>query len=243
MNRKSSRLLLSSLVAMLFAVTAGLAQAGPNVLPPGSNAYGKGYDELAAGWLVWVTGIPGSTNPLFDPDGSYAAMGQSGKVWYLVGTTGGTASRSITVPSGTALFFPIVNSFWVNTPEYGDPAWSDEQEAYVRGLLAAQADTAENLVLTIDGKPVPNVYALRAASTVGMCDVPPDDNIFGVPLEPVLHECLADGYWALLPPLSVGKHTVHFAGGFGGWFALDVTYQVTVKPRQKVGSGAMKTHP
>jgi hypothetical protein len=243
MNRKSSRFLLSSLVALLFALTAGLAQAAPNVLPPNSNAYGKGYDELAADWLVWVSGIPASTNPLFDSDGSYAAMGQSGKVWYLVGTTGGSATRSITVPSGTALFFPIVNYFWINTPEYGDPAWSDDFEAFVRDLLAGQVDTAENLVLQIDGKTVPNVYALRAASPVAMCMVPADDNIFGVPLEPVPRECLVDGYWALLPPMSVGKHTVRFSGGFSDGFALDVTYQVTVKPRQKVGNSAMSLHP
>jgi len=244
MNRKPSRFLMSSLVAVLLALTAGLAQAAPNVLPPGSNAYGKGYDELAAGWLEWVTAIPASTpNPLFDPDGSFAAVGQSGKVWYLVGTTGGSASRSVTVPSGTALFFPVVNTFWVNTPEYGDPAWSDEQEAWVREYLAGIVDMTENMVLTIDGKPVRDVHALRAASTVGICNVPPLDNIFGLPLAPVPHECVADGYWALLPPLSVGTHTIHFAGGFSYGFALDVTYQVTVKPRQKVGNSAMKLHP
>jgi len=243
MNRKSSRFLLSGLLAFLVAVTAGLVQAAPGVLPPNSNAFGKGYDELAAEWLVWVSGIPAATNPLFDSDGSFAAMGQAGKVWYLVGTTGGSAERSITVPSGTALFFPIVNYFWINTPEYGDPAWSDDFEITVRELLAAQVDTAQDLMVEIDGKLVPNVYALRAASPVAMCMVPAEGNIFGVPLNPVPRECLADGYWALLPPLSVGQHTIRFGGGFSSGFALDVTYQVTVKPRQKVRNGAMSLHP
>jgi hypothetical protein len=243
MNRKSSRFLLSGLLGLVFALTAGLVQAAPGVLPPNSNAYGKGYDELAAEWLVWVSAIPAPTNPLFDSDGSFAATDQAGKVWYLVGTTGGSATRSVTVPTGTALFFPIVNTFWINTPETGDPVWSDDFEADVRELLATQMDTAENLVLEIDGKAVPNVYALRAASPVAMCMVPAEDNIFDVPLNPVPRECLADGYWALVPPLSVGKHTIHFAGAFGDSFALDVTYKVTVKPRQKVGNGAVSLHP
>jgi len=245
MNRKSSRFLLSSLLALIFGVVVGLAQAAPGVLPPNSNAFGKGYDQLAVDWLVWVSAIPASTNPLFDGDGSYAAMGQGGKVWYLVGTTGGSATRTVTVPTGTAVFFPIVNYFWINTPEYGDPAWSDDFEADVRALLAGLVDAADGLVVEIDGRRVPNVYALRAASPVAMCMVPADDNIFGVPLNPVPRECLADGYWALVPPLSVGQHKIRFAGGFndGSGFAIDVTYHVTVKPKQKVGNGAMSLHP
>ena len=237
MNRKSSRSPWSSLVGLALTAAAGLAQAAPGVLPPGSNAFGKGYDELAADWLVWVSAIPASSNPLFDDDGSYGAVGQGGKVWYLVGTTGGEAERSITVPTGAAVFFPVVNYFWINTPEFGDPPWSAEFEAEVRALLAELVNMAENLVVEIDGKAYPYVYTLRAASPVAMCNLPPDDNIFGVVLEPVPRECLADGYWALLPPLSVGEHTVRFAGGFSFGFALDVTYHVTVMPRQKAGNG------
>jgi hypothetical protein len=239
MNRKASRFVLSSLVGLVFAVTTSLAQAAPGVLPPYANAFGKGYDELAADWIVWVSAIPASSNPLFDDDGSYGAIGQGGKVWFLVGTTGGSASRSITVPTGVAVFFPIVNQFWINTPEYGDPPWSDQAEADARALLAEIVNTAENLVLEIDGKTYPNVYTLRAESPVVMCNLPPVDNIFGVILAPVPRECLADGYWALLPPLSVGEHTVRFAGGFsyGDGFSLDVTYLVTVKAGRKAGGG------
>ena len=239
MNRKSSRFLLSSLIGLVFTVMAGLAQAA-GVLPQGSNAFGKGYEELAADWLVWVSAIPASSNPLFDDNGSYAAVGQGGKVWYLVGnTTGDQTERAITVPTGVAVFFPIVNQFWINTPEYGDPPWSDQAEADVRALLAEIVNTAENLVLEIDGKVYPNVYTLRASSPVAMCTLPPVDNIFGVILAPVPRECLSDGYWALLPPLSVGEPTVRFAGGFsyGDGFSLDVTYHVTVMPRRKAGSG------
>lgn len=235
MNRKSSRFLLSGLLGLVFTVMAGLAQAAPGVLPPGSNAFGKGYDQLAADWLVWVSAIPASSNPLFDDDGSYGVVGQGGKVWHLVGTTGGTAERALTVPTGTAVFFPVVNYFWINTPEYGDPPWSDAFEAEVRAMHAELVNLAENLEVEIDGRAYPYVYTLRAASPVAMCMLPPVDNIFGVILDPVPRECLADGYWALLPPLSAGEHTVRFADGFSFGFSLDVTYHITVKPRNKAG--------
>jgi hypothetical protein len=242
MSRKLTRKASSGVMALLLGVVAGVAQAaGP--LPVNSNAYGRGYDELAANWMEWAISIPASTNPIIDTTGGYAALGQSGKVWFLAGTGGGPAvTRSITVPSGAALFFPIVNSYWLNAPEAGDVAWSPDQEAWVRDSLASIVDTYQGLSLTIDGKAVPNVETLRVASTVGSCTPPADDNIFGVLLEPEPHPCVADGFWALLPPLSVGKHTIRFTGGLAAIaFSLDVRYDITVRPRQKVGTA--KLHP
>jgi hypothetical protein len=174
--------------------------------------------------------IPVPSNPILDEDGSYAAIGQSGPVWYLAGTWGGEATRTIAVPNGKALFFPVANYFWVNTPEFGDAPWSPEQEAYVRSVLAELVDTGQNLALEIDGRPVPNVYELlRASSTVGTCMLP-DDNLYGA--LPGMHECVADGFWALLPPMSTGMHTIHFHGEFGAapGFFVDVTYHITVGP-------------
>lgn len=231
MRSRYPRIVLSGAVALMLLVTSSPAVAGPTPLPTNSKAFGEGYAELAADWLEWLTAIPGTSNPLFDPDGAFAALGQSGKVWFLVGTTGGSATRTVTVPAGAAVFFPIVNYFWVNTPEYGDPVWSPEQEAAVRTFLAGNIDTSQNLLLEIDGRPVPNVDRLRVGGAVGLCTLP-DDNIFGVPFAPVPHECVADGYWALLPPLSNGKHTIRFAGEIPATaFALDVTYHITVRGR------------
>ena len=98
MSRKYSRKVASGIVTLLLGIVAGAAQAaGP--LPPHSNAFGRGYAELGAAWLEWAMAAPAPTNPILDPDGSYGAMGQSGKVWFLAGTAGGPATRSLTVPS------------------------------------------------------------------------------------------------------------------------------------------------
>ena len=232
MKSRYLRFMSSVALALLLAVATGLAQAAPNPLPPNSNAYGKGYAELTADWLEWILAIPEASNPLLDSDGAFAAVGQSGKIWFLAGTIGGPpVTRTVTVPAGTALFFPIVNYFWVNTPEYGDDPWSPAQEEYVRGILAANIDTAYGLILEIDGRTVPNVDRLRVSGAVGKCTLA-DDNIFGAPFDPVPHDCVADGYWALLPPLSAGTHTIHFAGGVAAaQFSLDVTYRITVRGR------------
>jgi hypothetical protein len=237
MRSRYWRLISSGALALSLAVMTSLTQAAPNPLPPNSNAFGIGYDQAAAEWVEWTVAIPAASNPLFDSDGAFAAIGQLGKVWFLTGTTGQgvtpPVTRTVTVPTGTALFFPIVNYFWVNTPEYGDPPWSPAQEANVRqNVLKPVVDSAYGLILEIDGRAVPNIDKLRVSGAVGECTIP-DDNIFGVPFAPGPHPCVADGYWVLLPPLSAGNHTIHFGGGFTfpSVFSLDVTYHITVRGR------------
>jgi hypothetical protein len=220
----------ASLAAVLLFVSSVCHAVEP--IPVTQKAYGKTYAQFAAGWLEWALAIPVSTNPILDNDGSYGAIGQSGKVWYLAGNSGGTTTRSLTVPSGTALFFPLVNYFWVNTPETGDPAWSPAWEASVRQSLAARIDGAHSLSLEVDGVPSATVQSLRVASRVGTC-VLPTENIVSPDVNPGPHECVGDGYWALLEPLQVGQHTIRFTGSTDG-FSLDVTYNVTVKQRQKL---------
>ena len=140
----------------VLTLSVSIAEAASKPLPPNSNAYGKNLSEWAAAWLQWAFAIPG--DPFYDPTGQYAAYGQStkDKVWFLAGTSGGSAERDITVPTGTALFFPIVNYWWVNTPETGDNPWSPVQEAYARGVAKDYVDTASGLSLEIDGVPVRN---------------------------------------------------------------------------------------
>jgi hypothetical protein len=220
----------ASFVAFLLLVSNVCHAVEP--IPVTQKAFGKTYPQFAAGWLEWALAIPVSTNPILDNDGSFGAIGQSGKVWYLAGNLGGTTTRSLTVPSGTALFFPLVNNFWVNTPETGDEPWSPAWEAQVRQLLASTVDGAHSLSLEVDGVPSATVQSLRVASRVGTC-VLPAENIVSPLANAGPHECVGDGYWALLEPLKVGQHTIRFTGGFGD-FSLDVTYNLTVKQRQKL---------
>ena len=36
---------------------------------------------------------------------------RAGPVWFLAGNLGGSSTRTVTIPAGTALFFPVVNTF------------------------------------------------------------------------------------------------------------------------------------
>jgi hypothetical protein len=55
--------------------------------------------------------FPLANSPITDPDGSRGGAGYQpgGPVWYLAGTFGGPAERSIRVPTDTSLLFSIIN--------------------------------------------------------------------------------------------------------------------------------------
>jgi hypothetical protein len=53
---------------------------------------------LATKWWKWALETPASENPLTDTTGQFAAVNQSGRVWFLAGNSGGTTVRTISVP-------------------------------------------------------------------------------------------------------------------------------------------------
>jgi hypothetical protein len=228
--------LISLLAAVaLLLVTAPEVEAGrnpnPGVLPVDSNSHGKGYGEWSGAWWQWVYSIPAAMNPVSDQTGEFAAVGQSGSVWFLAGNFGGTTVRTVTVPAGKTLFFPIINTLWINLPEFGDDPWSDEQRAFARAVIAPTVDNAFNLSCTIDGVPVANINSYRAVTPDGAeyLVTLPDDNITGGVLAPGTYgPSVDDGIYLMLAPLRPGLHTIRITAA-SGEFALDVTYHLTVK--------------
>ena len=200
------------------------------IFPPDSRPYGKTYSEWSGAWWRWAYSIPASVNPVADRTGIHAAEGQSGKVWFLAGTFGGLANRTVTIPEGKALFFPIANEIWVNTPQFGDNPWSPEQEIFARGLIATILDNITTLTCEIDGQVVRHLSSYRFHTAVGedyMVTFPEDSvslpaGTYGPSVD--------EGYYLMLAPLSVGHHKIHFtAAATDGSFSLDVTYHLTIK--------------
>jgi len=230
-NKRSFLVLAAAVLTVAALALAGTGNPNPRVLPPQSDPFGKTYGEWSGAWWQWAFSIPAWENPVLDLTGEYAAVGQSGPVWFLAGTFGGTAERTVTVPPGKALFFPIYNYVWVNMPEYGDGPWSPEQEAFARQLSKDQVDNAPApLACNIDGYEVADITAYRCQTPSGeayMVTLPEDSlwSIYGV-LPGTYGPSVDDGYYLMLAPLPAGTHTIHFSAGE----YLDVTYHLTVQP-------------
>ena len=88
------------------------------------------------------------------------------------------------------------------------------------------ADQFTDLSLTIDGVAVADLQRFRVRSPVFQYTAA-QGNVFGVPAGTT--RSVADGYWVLIRPLSLGTHTVSFGGAFPpGGFTTFVTYTLTV---------------
>jgi hypothetical protein len=234
--------LLLSLGVLTLALTTP-APAGQNadssVYPVNSHPYGASYAEWSARHWQWLFSFPADSHPLADTAPPEA--GQSGNVWFLGGTFSsieiapgviyGQANRSITIPSGTSLFFPIVDVEGSDLEGNGTNA--DELSDYA-GFFA-DFIVPGTLSLKIDGKPVTNLTNYRVQSPLFSFGPLPDNNLLGVPEGSIGHS-VSDGVFAMVKPLSVGTHTIQFYGELdlasigGPTFIQDISYTVVVKP-------------
>lgn len=226
------------------ALAGGLGppgQAGDGVtqvIPPDSSYFGKQYADLTMAWWDWSLNQPPETNPILDETGEFCHVGQDEdfgqgkKIFFLAGNFGGETERHCTIPSGKALFFPVVNGLWI-APE--ECATADECRQTVNDFLGFPAE----IECTIDGVPVEDIRAYRAQSPPGGSPLhirsggllewlAPD---FYVPrdYEP---GSVADGYWLLVRLGDGAEHVIEFSATSGNTnapFELSVTYFLTVE--------------
>jgi hypothetical protein len=240
MSRRMTALLVIVL-ALTLALSASPALAinpNPGVLPPNSHSHGMTYAEWGAAWWQWELKATIDANPALDTTGQFALLNQSGSVYFLAGTFGGAVERTVTIPTGKALFLPISN--WVLTYPEDVPAGYDipEAEKWMKDMLNQTFDGVKNedLVCLVDGVAVQNPKMYRAQSEPFRLFLPPDcasvttwytlqDTNQTVHYTAGWHyPNISDGYWVMLAPLSAGKHTIVIK--YGSY--LNVIYHLTV---------------
>jgi hypothetical protein len=207
----ASILALKAIIALLLTSTFQFAWAqeptsntsNPAIFPPDSQPYGLSYGEWTAKWWQWAHSIPTANNPQLDETGKDCAQAQNqtGPVWFLAGTSGGSAERTCTIPTGKAILLPIINAVYVRT--------AGETEEEMRTTIKEDIDTVTNLEASIDGTPLQNLSNYRIQSP--FFDVTlPKDNILGEPEGTYL--AVSDGYWLFIEPLPPGQHEIRLHG-------------------------------
>lgn len=231
-------LVVSLLVASTSQVHAG--NHDPKVIPPHVLPFGMNYAEWSARWWQWAYSLPVDKNPFYDQEGQCdnGANGQLGPVWFLTGVfnESGTAVRNCTVPAGKALFFPLIN---VECSTVEGPPFHGDNEAQLRSC--AKSFRIENAFARVDGVKVRDLNRYLVTSPLFTFSLP-KTNVLGIdyckkpeppqPEIPQLGQSVSNGYYLMLAPLSVGKHTIRFGGSFPD-FALDITYNLTVIPARR----------
>lgn len=258
MNRSWKRMWVMTSIALLALASLANAQGhrredlgGPNgalgnpgIYPVNSSPFGKTYGQWSAEHWKYIMSIPYASSPLNDQSGANCDVGQSGPVWYLAGTfcpnpepcAIATATRDCTVPYGKAIFFPIID---VECSTYEGNGTTD---AELRACASGFQDLAAGMSAEIDGVSVENVNSYRVQSPLFTMGPFPADNILGAPAGTTTPS-VSDGVFLMVKPLSLGDHTIHFAGGIPAFgFGLDVTYHLHIVTTQGAAQPMQATH-
>jgi hypothetical protein len=101
----------------------------------------------------------------------------------------------------------------------------------MRTFTRSYIDAVTTLLVEVDGIPIRNLDLFRFTSSVFIITLP-QDNLFQAP-PGTYFPAVDEGFYVMLKPLSVGKHTLRIHGENPSFaFVLDVTYHLTVLPLQ-----------
>lgn len=189
---------------------------------------GMTYAGLSVKWWQYILETPAENNPAADPTGANCQFGQSGSVFFLVSTSGGTEARNeCVVPAGKFLFFPLLTT--VSYQEMTDRRSERGARSSIQGLF----NSTKVLQATIDGEEVnislnPKNTPLRTRSPAGFFTITAsENNVFGgIPGQS--YNAVSDGFYVLIAPLPPGTYTITF-GGSSRNFESYVTYNLIVE--------------
>lgn len=163
------------------------------VYPIYSKPYGHSYVQWSIMWWQWLLSIPKQTSPAMDLTGQYVSLNQTDRdVFFLSQTFGNLESvptRKAIVPSGKAIFMPIIN--WISvTPDDG----TNDMELQETAKRKIDTVAVQELQLSVDDRKLEGFKDYRVTSfPFEVCL--PDDNLLNVKRGRT--RCVSDGFWIL----------------------------------------------
>jgi hypothetical protein len=195
------------------------------------HPFGRTWEEWTTKWWLWFLSISKKKNPAFDESGEKAIIGQKDPdVWFLAATTGGTAERIVTLPTGKALLFPVINATTSYSEEPGlktDYDLTSYVKTHIDDIVIKEA-SIDGLDLVISENhrvqsppfdffypeklPKDNVYFAHGGHTRGA----------------------GDGYWIFLKPLFEGKHNIRtFGSCMSGRVQIGISWYLIIEDTAK----------
>jgi hypothetical protein len=213
LNAFVSRLALAGLT-LLLAGHVALAARNPNpgIDKPNSGYRGDSYGELAAQWWQTMLSIPivNGDHPLISGGG---VLNDSQTLLFLGSPPAADPNVptmiDITIPSGTALFVPIVNAE-CSTAE--PEPFHGENETELRACANGHIDATSSLMATLDGVPVTSLQSYRIESPLFEFTLP-ENNVYNLPAGTTA-QAVDAGIYLLVNPLKPGTHTLRVVGTF-----------------------------
>jgi hypothetical protein len=222
------------LAVVLSAATLSVSGLNSNIFLPETKPYGLTYAEHEKNFWKWALSIPAAENPVNDPTGEKCANGQSNtnsSVFYLSFNNGGKSERTCKVPAGKGLLIPVMQ---VVITDKDIPGASIEELAT---SAKKDQDSVNSLYLKIGDKEYTYEDLLKYRTPTDAFDVVwANKAIFGI-LEGGPSKAVADGFYILTEPLTIGTYPIHFKSSLicpdpdcsEPNFAQDIAYNITAE--------------
>ena len=214
------------------SLVSNVKQESALIMPPKSVPYGKTFEQWTTEWWQYVMSFDCANSPLNDATGAHTLRDQGGPVIFLAGTTGGTATRNISIDRDKSLLFPlinIINDYPCPNPDF-KPSPGQSIENFLKEGAAQFIGQAKNLDVTLDGKTIGITNTSRYPTDLfyftGNKDLA---NCLDPCVTGKAQAAVSDGYWMMLKKLKPGLHILHFHAEVPDYgFIVDVTYQISV---------------
>lgn len=202
------------------------------ILNPDSRIRGKTLEQWGGEWWSWIYETPATNHPALDLTGEFCHEGQQGPVFYLAGTFGGEANRTCTIRRNKPVLFPLIT---FQADNCGIPPEDQLTNEELVALLEDWPNTVTAATLEVDGVVIGStpeeLSEFLTDTTEFSYVVPAEDSLyelFGLDFEGLCSPSFTRGYFIALS-LDRGQHTIHFTGALDNGFAIDTSYQLTVR--------------
>jgi hypothetical protein len=201
----------------LFSVLTPINAQTSITIRPGESIAGTSQADWSKAWWQWAGSFGQMDSPIADMSGKNCHLKQSGPVWFLAGTYGTQRTvRTCTVPRDKYVFFPLIN--YVVMPS---SSASTSCASFARTAKEI-TDQPSVLILELDGRRVEDLATYRQVTRECF-----DMGALANPKYRIFPSA-ANGYYAMLRPLSPGRHVLNFGGVLPG-LSQAVTYTLLVE--------------
>ena len=199
---------------------------------------GKSYSDLDEASTRWIFPADFTKTPLEDADGSrsVSSLQPLPNVMILASNSGGTSTRSLTIPTGRYVFFQIVgitSYYFENDKCYPNdkPALGQSIGDYLASTIDPVLNGVKNMTAQLDGKDLVVDLTKYKVKTKAFAFVPPK-----AILDPACDysnqtATALDISYALLLKIPKGKHVLTYKADLpdAGNFHTEIVWNLTVE--------------